>query len=44
MNERERVLAVLRRQRPDRIPWVARLELWYNARLATGTMPERFRG
>jgi hypothetical protein len=44
MTERERVLAVLHRQRPDRVPWVARLELWYNARLATGTMPERFRG
>jgi uroporphyrinogen-III decarboxylase len=44
VNERERVLAVLRRQRPDRVPWVARLELWYNARIATGTMPERFRG
>ena len=44
MNERERVLAVLRHQLPDRVPWVARLELWYNARVATGTLPERFRG
>ncbi len=44
MNERDRVIAVMRRQRPDRVPWVARLELWYNARLATDTLPERFRG
>jgi hypothetical protein len=44
MNERERVLAVLHRQRPDRVPWVAKLELWYNARIATGTLPERFKG
>ena len=44
MNERERVLAVLHRQKPDRVPWVAKLELWYNARIATGTLPERFKG
>jgi len=44
MNEHDRVIAVMRRQRPDRMPWVARLELWYNARLATDTMPQRFRG
>ncbi len=44
MNERERVLAVLRGQRPDRVPWVAKLQLWYNARLATGTMPQRLSG
>ena len=44
MNERERALAVLRRQRPDRVPWLARLEMWHKARLATGTLPERFQG
>lgn len=44
MNERERVLAVLRHEQPDRVPWLARLELWYAARLATGTLPERFSG
>lgn len=44
MNERERTLAVLRRERPDRVPWLARLEMWHNARLATGALPERFLG
>ena len=29
---------------PDRFPWATRLEIWYNARLRTGTMPGRFMG
>lgn len=44
MTHRERWLAVLSGRHPDRIPWVPRLELWYQARLAEGNMPERFRG
>lgn len=38
------MLAVLNRRSPDRIPWVPRLELWYNARLAEGNLPERYHG
>jgi uroporphyrinogen-III decarboxylase len=44
MTDRERVLAILDRKSPDRVPWIARLSLWYNARLAEGSMPARFRG
>lgn len=44
MTNRERVLAVLDGKSPDRIPWIARLRLWYHARLAEGNLPERFRG
>ncbi len=44
MTKRERMLAVLNRRSPDRIPWVPRLELWYNARLAEGNLPERYHG
>ena len=44
MNTRERMLAVLNHQPPDRVPWVARLELWYTARLKTNTMPPRWAG
>jgi hypothetical protein len=44
MTNRERILAVLDGKSPDRIPWIARLKLWYNARIAEGNMPERFRG
>jgi len=41
---RERFLAILSGKSPDRIPWIPRIQLWYNARLAEGTMPERFKG
>ncbi|TAK23988.1 MAG: hypothetical protein EPO26_07925 [Chloroflexota bacterium] len=44
MTNRERLLAVLDGKSPDRIPWIPRLQLWHNARLAEGTMPTRFRG
>jgi hypothetical protein len=44
MTNRERILAILDRKSPDRIPWIARLDLWYHARMAEGNMPARFRG
>jgi len=44
MTNRERILAVLDKKSPDRIPWIARLQLWYNARRTEGNMPARFRG
>lgn len=44
MTNRERILAVLDGKSPDRIPWIARLQLWYHARLAEGNLPVRFRG
>ena len=44
MTSRERLLAILDGRSPDRIPWIPRLNLWYNARAAEGTMPARFRG
>ncbi len=44
MTNRERILAVLDKKSPDRIPWIARLDLWYHARLAEDNLPARFRG
>ena len=44
MTNRERILAVLDRKSPDRIPWIARLDLWYHARMAEGNIPPRLRG
>lgn len=44
MTNRERLAAVMDRRSPDRVPWIARLDLWYHARLAEGNMPARFRG
>lgn len=41
---RDRVIAVLERRKPDRLPFVDRLELWFHSRTRTGTMPEAFRG
>jgi len=39
MNDRERILAAVRGEVPDRIPWVPRLEFWYRARRRRGDMP-----
>jgi hypothetical protein len=44
MTNRERLLAILAGQSPDRLPWIPRLQLWYNARRAEGTLPARFAG
>jgi hypothetical protein len=44
MTHRQRMLAACRGEPPDRIPWVPRLDLWYNAHSRAGTLPEPFRG
>lgn len=44
MNNRERLLAILNHQPPDRIPWIPRLLLWYNAKLRTHSMPAKYEG
>jgi hypothetical protein len=44
MNDRERLLAILGKRPPDRIPWIPRLLLWYNARVLTRTMPAQWEG
>ena len=43
MNNRERVLAIMDGKAPDRIPWIPRLLLWYNAHKKAGTLPARYR-
>ncbi len=43
MNNRERVLAIMDGKSPDRIPWIPRLLLWYNAHKKAGTLPARYR-
>jgi len=44
MTNRERILAVLEGRLPDRIPWIPRLQIWYDANRLTGTLPEEYRG
>ncbi|MCL4370714.1 MAG: hypothetical protein M1380_07375 [Chloroflexi bacterium] len=43
MNENQRFMAILHGQVPDRIPWVARMALWYTYHKSKGTLPEKYR-
>mgnify|MGYP006300011465 FL=1 len=42
MTERERIEAVLKRQKPDIVPWATRLDIWYGSLTKTGTLPEEY--
>ncbi len=39
---KERVLAVLNRKLPDRLPFIDRIEIWYKGMQARGTMPAAY--
>ncbi len=43
MTTRQRILAILDGKAPDRIPWIPRLQIWYDAHLAAGTLPDEYR-
>jgi len=43
MTHRERMLATLRGEPVDAIPWAPRLDLWYNAHRRAGTLPKKSR-
>ncbi|MCL5270508.1 MAG: hypothetical protein M1457_08160 [bacterium] len=43
MNHRERMLATLRGEGTDMIPWAPRLDLWYSANRRAGTLPAKYR-
>ncbi len=43
MTDRERILAAIRGDIPDRLPWVPRLEFWHRAALRRGTLPPELR-
>ena len=42
MNHRERMLAAIRGQHIDQIPWAPRMDLWFIANRAKGTLPNGF--
>ena len=44
MTHRERMLAAIRGQPTDRLPWAPRMDLWCIAQRARGTLPGRFEG
>jgi len=41
---RERLLDIMAGRSPDRIPWIPRLKLWYDAHSRQGTLPARYHG
>lgn len=41
---RQRALAALNGEMPQRLPFITRLETWHKGRLRQGTLPERFAG
>ena len=43
ITQRERILSVIQGETVDRIPYVPRFDLWYNANKRAGTLPERHR-
>lgn len=44
MTNRERLLAIMAGQSPDAIPWIPRMEIWYEAQKRRGTLPARYKG
>jgi uroporphyrinogen-III decarboxylase len=44
MTDRERLLATMAGHSPDRIPWIPRLRIWYEAHKCLGTLPEKYKG
>src|SRR5208337_3919166 len=44
MTDRRRILAAIRGEEPDRIPFQPRLEFWYRARRHSGTLPPELHG
>jgi len=43
MTNRERILAILDGRPPDRVPWIPRLAIWYEANRRGGTLPAEYR-
>ena len=44
MTHRQRISMAVRGEMPDLLPYVPRIDLWYNANSMAGTLPERHRG
>ena len=44
MTHRERMLAAIRGEPTDQLPWAPRMDLWYIAQRARGTLPKNLLG
>jgi hypothetical protein len=42
MNDRQRILSILKGSSPDRIPWIPRLEIWHEAHKRSNTLPPQW--
>ena len=40
MNERERIVNMLKGEKTDTLPWATRLDIWHTARVRTNTLPD----
>jgi uroporphyrinogen-III decarboxylase len=40
----DRVIAVLQNRQPDRLPFIDRMEIWYNGKCRQGNLPEKYQG
>ena len=41
---RDRVMAVLQKKKPDRLPFIDRMEIWFKSKCQEGSLPARFKG
>ncbi len=44
MTHRQRILAAVGKQPVDKLPFGARIDLWYNYHSAKGTLPDKYQG
>ena len=44
MTHRQRILMAMRGEMPDILPYVPRIDIWYNANSLAGTLPEKHKG
>lgn len=43
MTNRERLLNIISGKKPDMIPWIPRLQIWYNFHKNSGTLPDKYK-
>jgi hypothetical protein len=44
VNNRERILSLLKRTAPDRVPWAGDMDYWYSSMIARRVLPEKYLG
>jgi hypothetical protein len=44
MTNRERILMLVNRKQPDRVPWFGDLDYWYTAARSAGKLPQKYQG